>query len=150
MVRYSKVIGAAALIRDEAGALLIVKPTYRDGWLLPGGMVEPDELPKGACRREIKEEVGLELELGRLLCVDYQNRERRGVERMRFLFDGGTLTNAQTACIVLQEEELSAYAFVSPGEALEKPNPFLSRCVRHAATAEQTGETFYLEDQELT
>ena len=145
---YSKVMGAAALIQDEAGALLIVKPTYRDGWLLPGGMVEPDELPKRTCRREVKEEVGLELELSRLLCVDYQNRQRKGVERMRFLFDGGTLTQAQVGQIVLQEEELSAHTFVPSDEALEKLNPILSRCVRHALTAAQTGETFYLENQE--
>ena len=46
MKPYSKVMGAAALIRDEAGNLLIVKPTYRDGWLLPGGMVEPEETSK--------------------------------------------------------------------------------------------------------
>ena len=149
MEQHSKVMGAAALIRDETGALLIIKPTYRDGWLLPGGMVEPDELPKQTCQREIEEEVGLELEVGRLLCVDYQNKARKGVERMRFLFDGGTLTQAQAGQIVLQEEELSAHAFVSPDDALEKLNPALSRCVRHALTAAQTGETLYLENQEL-
>ena len=68
---------------------------------------------------------------------------------MRFLFDGGTLMQEQTARIVLQESELSAHAFVSPDEALDKLNPILSCCVRHALTAEQTGETFYLENQEL-
>ena len=145
---HSKAMAAAALIRDEAGALLIVKPTYRDGWLLPGGMVEPDESPKQACRREIEEEVGLELEVGRLLCVDYESKDLGGFERMRFFFGGGVITPAQTACIVLQESELSAHAFVTVSEALEKLNPFLSRRLQHALAAEQTGETLYVEDLE--
>ena len=148
MESHSKAMAAAALIRDEAGNLLIVKPTYRDGWLLPGGMVEPNESPKQACRREIKEEVGLELSVGRLLCVDYEGSDHRGAETLKFLFEAEMITQALAARIVLQESELSAHAFVSSEEALEKLNPFLSRRLRHALIAEKTGETFYLEDQE--
>ena len=148
---YGKAMAAAALIQNDAGALLIVKPNYRDGWLLPGGMVELGESPKQACRREIKEEVGLELQVGRLLCVDYQSvdyhNDQHGVESLKFLFDGGVVTRAQTASIVLQKDELSAHAFVPFAEALEKLNYFLSRRVKHALVAQQTGETFYLENQ---
>ena len=53
MEPYKKVMAAAALIQNDLGALLIVKPNYRDGWLLPGGMVELNESPKRACQREI-------------------------------------------------------------------------------------------------
>lgn len=147
MEPYKKVMAAAALIQNDLGALLIVKPNYRDGWLLPEGMVELNESPKRACQREIKEEVGLELQVGSLLCLDYQSRDRNGVESLKFLFDGGVVTKTQTASITLQEDELSAYAFVSSEEALSKLNYFPSRRVRHALTAQQTGQTFYL-DQE--
>ena len=58
------------------------------------------------------------------------------------------MTKAQTARIILQEEELSAHAFVSSEEALNHLNNPLSRCVRHALTAAQTGKTVYLENQE--
>ena len=146
MVAYQ--MAAMALIQNDAGQLLIVKPTYRDGWLLPGGMVEPNESPKRACQREVREEVGLELPVGRLLCVDYETRDQRGAESLKFVFDGGVLTRVQVTAIVLQEDELSAYMFVPFAEALKKLNAFSSRRTRHAFTAQQTGETVYLENQD--
>ncbi len=143
-------MAAAALVQNEVGDLLIVKPIYRDGWLLPGGMVELDESPKRACRREISEEVGLELPVGRLLCVDYETSDQRGTESLKFIFDGGAITQAQIAAIVLQEDELSAYMFVPLAEALNKLNAFSSRRTQQAFTAQKTGETVYLENQELS
>ena len=44
---------AGALIRDVRGRLLILKPTYKSGWTIPGGIIEADgETPWEACRRE--------------------------------------------------------------------------------------------------
>lgn len=50
-------LGAAAIITDQIGRVLLVRPTYRedDRWLLPGGVVEPGEHPHLTCRREITE-----------------------------------------------------------------------------------------------
>lgn len=39
---------AAALLLDDLGRVLLVKPTYSEGWYLPGGVIEADESP---CRR---------------------------------------------------------------------------------------------------
>ena len=36
-------IGALALIRDDENKVLLVKPTYKEGWILPGGGAEADE-----------------------------------------------------------------------------------------------------------
>jgi ADP-ribose pyrophosphatase YjhB (NUDIX family) len=47
------------LVRD--GQVLLVKPTYMDGWFFPGGGVERHETLEQAARREAKEEVGAEL-----------------------------------------------------------------------------------------
>ncbi len=144
------IMAAAALIQNDAGDLLIVKPIYRDGWLLPGGMVEPGESPKRACQREIKEEIGLEHSVGRLLCVDYETKDRRGAESLKFIFDGGIVTQAQIAKIILQEDELSAYTFAPFADALEKLNAFSSRRTERALTARKNGGTVYLENQELS
>ena len=38
-------LAAGALIRNERGEMLLVKPNYKDGWILPGGTVEAGELP---------------------------------------------------------------------------------------------------------
>ena len=51
---------AGALIFDRNGRLLIMKPTYKSGWTIPGGVMEADgESPWEACQREVREECGL-------------------------------------------------------------------------------------------
>ena len=55
-------VSAGALIFDQAGRLLILKPTYKTGWTIPGGVMEADgETPWDACRREVLEECGIEV-----------------------------------------------------------------------------------------
>ena len=50
--------GAAVLLRDGEGRVLLVEPNHRYGWALPGGTVESDlgETPRQAARRETLEE----------------------------------------------------------------------------------------------
>lgn len=105
---------AGALIFDQAGRLLILKPTYKAGWTLPGGVMEADgETPWEACRREVREECGIEVHGGRLACVDFRPRrpgrpgrpERQG--GIRFLFDCGTAGDEVLAAIRLQPEEIA-------------------------------------------
>ena len=64
---------AGALIFDGAGRLLILKPNYKKGWTIPGGQIDANgESPWDACRRETREECGLEVVRGRLVCVDFR------------------------------------------------------------------------------
>jgi ADP-ribose pyrophosphatase YjhB (NUDIX family) len=64
-------VGAAALIRDREGRILLIQQTYRrsDVWLPPGGWVGADETPREAAAREVLEEVGLRVAVGRPLAV---------------------------------------------------------------------------------
>ena len=79
---------AGALVWDRKGRLLILKPTYKSGWTIPGGEVEADgETPWEACRRETHEECGLDLRNGRLVCVDFLRPRPGRPGGMRFLFD---------------------------------------------------------------
>src|SRR5438552_6949419 len=66
-------VSAGALIFDKGGRLLILRPTYKKGWTIPGGIMEPGgETPWDACRREVREECGVEVTSGRLACVDFR------------------------------------------------------------------------------
>jgi 8-oxo-dGTP diphosphatase len=100
---------AGALIRDRHGRILLLKPTYKSGWTLPGGEMEDiGETPWQACQREVREECGLAVTTGRLACVDSRpaGKGRRG--GVRFLFDCGVLDDETLASIVLPPAELAA------------------------------------------
>jgi 8-oxo-dGTP pyrophosphatase MutT (NUDIX family) len=109
---------AGALIFDDAGRLLILKPNYKKGWTIPGGQVEPDgESPWEACRRETLEECGLEIEQGRLVCVDFLRPTPNRVGGVRFLFDCGSFADEQLAAIRLQDAEIEEHRLVDLSEA---------------------------------
>jgi 8-oxo-dGTP pyrophosphatase MutT (NUDIX family) len=51
---------ATMLLTDLADRVLVVKPTYKPDWELPGGAVEDGESPEVAAAREVVEELGLQ------------------------------------------------------------------------------------------
>lgn len=142
----SKEIVAAALITNEAGEVLIVKPEHKEGWIFPGGYVEVGEAPSSACRREILAELGIELSgVQRLLSVDYHGSSE---EYIMFIFDGGVF-NADTIASIKLPPNLLEFCFVSPAEAVKILRPNSARRLPSAlASRKQTGIA-YLENQEL-
>jgi ADP-ribose pyrophosphatase YjhB (NUDIX family) len=110
---------AGAMIFDRKHRLLILKPTYKNGWTIPGGVMEADgETPWDACRREVAEECGLQVSTARLACVDFRPPRNGKPGGLRFLFDCGVLDEASLNAIVLQPEEISEYRRVGLPEAL--------------------------------
>src|ERR1700730_7316267 len=81
---------AGALIFDRADRLLTLKPPYKSGWTIPGGVMEADgETPWEACRREVREECGIEVHRARLACMDFRRPKPGRAGGIRFLFDRG-------------------------------------------------------------
>lgn len=56
-------VGAMCFIERSDGALLLVQLSYRRRWGVPGGLLKRGEEPADAVRREVREEVGVEIEL---------------------------------------------------------------------------------------
>ncbi len=137
------VLSAAALITDPAGRPLLVKPNYRDHWSLPGGICEHGEPPHLGCAREVAEEIGLPVEPGPLLTIDWA--QPLGPElrpMMSFVFDGGTL--ADGSGIVLQAEELDAWQFTVPPDLPRFLPPYQLRRVTGGLAARAAGTLMYL------
>ena len=142
-----KVMASGALIFDAKGRLLMLKTTYRDGWIIPGGISEDRESPTKTCLREVKEELGLKIKLGQLLCVDYKPPTLKNYsdDSVQFIFHGGSLTEKQIARITLNPDEHSEFAFVPRKAALELLHPALAERLPHCLAAIKTGRSVYLE-----
>lgn len=62
------IVAVAGLVENENAEILLVKTNFR-GWECPGGQVEVGENLVDALVREVKEESGIDIEVGRLLGV---------------------------------------------------------------------------------
>ena len=143
-----KIMGAGCLFLDREGKILIVKPTYRDTWNLPGGVIEANESPRNACIREVREEIGIEIEPEQLLCIDYTSKNIEAIESLQFVFFGGILTLEQISEIKIPTDEISAYKFLPSEKALTLMSNKLSRRVNKCLAVKDRKQILYLEDQE--
>lgn len=62
-VSPSFTVGAMCFIERDDGALLLVRHSYRKRWGVPGGLLQRGECVEDGARREVLEEVGLEIVL---------------------------------------------------------------------------------------
>ncbi|MER0476915.1 NUDIX hydrolase [Streptomyces sp. Edi2] len=135
-------VGALLLIRNPAGHVLLVKPSYKVGWHLVGGGALPDEMPHLAAGREGTEETGMaNLVPGDLLITDYvpANPDTGAVEGINLVFDGGTVPDDTTITLPAakpgEEPELTDWAFVPPGQLGRYCKPYQHRRITEALAA---------------
>jgi 8-oxo-dGTP diphosphatase len=141
-----KRVSADVILRDAHGRILLVDPTYKPDWDLPGGMAEANEPPADAVRRELREELGLDLQVGDLLCVDWVSPHGPWDDLVNFIFDGGVLDERTIASLRLMDDELRAYDLFDEGQVKERLRPYVWRRVRVALEALATGRARYLQD----
>ena len=116
----SPVVGVGAVIVEDGRALIIRRANepYKGQWSIPGGRVEIGESLADALRREMREETGLDVEVGPLIEV-FERIHREG-DRVRYHFVivdylcrcvGGTLCAADDAedAVWVTSEELAHY-----------------------------------------
>lgn len=118
----TKRMGAGVLLLDEQDRLLIVEPTYKQHWEIPGGVVEQDESPLTAARREVREEIGIDLVPGklRLVGLDYMAAGGGKSEALMFVFYGGYLSGDSISRICLCAKEVRSFAFCDRQDAVRK------------------------------
>ena len=139
--------GAAGVIFfNGKKEILIVKPNYRDGWLLPGGAIDDNESPRQAAIREIKEELDLQINNLQLVCVDYKIKHDYKPEGYFFVFYGGKLSNKEIENIKLQDKELTEMKFVDMTEAKGKLMPGIVNRLDEVMVAIKNNRIVYLEN----
>lgn len=140
-----KYVAAGILIRDADHRILFVVPTYKPFLDIPGGVAEDNESPWAACDREVDEELGLPLEPGALLVVDWMPRHGVWRDSLQLVYDGGILAQDQIERIELDSGELGALRFLSIEEAIPQLRPSMARRLSVALAALREQRTLYAE-----
>jgi 8-oxo-dGTP pyrophosphatase MutT (NUDIX family) len=139
-----KRVSAAALIRDDQGRILLVDPGNKPGWDLPGGMAEANESPTAALRRELNEELGIDLHTAPLLCMDWVPPHGPWDDLLAFVFDGGIF--APDVQLRLTDGELNGYEFCDAVQVRDRLRPRAWRRTQASLRALVDGCPHYLHD----
>jgi 8-oxo-dGTP diphosphatase len=138
-----------ALITDAVGRILVVDPTYKDGFDMPGGMVHAGETQIEGLQRELSEELDLtDVPIGQLLVVDQVPAARYGRAMIVTVFHVGPLTDQQTTSLRFADGEIGAAEFLPIEEALGRLPHRLARRIKAAHAALGTGVPTALVDGE--
>jgi 8-oxo-dGTP pyrophosphatase MutT (NUDIX family) len=133
--RPRKIAAAATICRHPDGRMLVVYDRFQRMWTIPGGVVDPDEDPASAARRETWEEGGTKVETGQLLGVF----AGRWPDRLIFVFASEPTTLVEHPEPV-HGHEICEVAWLPVEQALQRLAPRIAFQVRRCL--EQPGYTW--------
>jgi 8-oxo-dGTP diphosphatase len=128
--------GAGALITSPDGRLVMCDVSYRDYLELPGGAVEAGESPPAACARECREELGVDIEVGRLLALDHQLDGGERGDSIMFVYDGGVVEDVVYRAAPTPEGRV---VLVAASDLDDVTIPRLANRIRQAIAARERG-----------
>lgn len=134
-------MAAGVLLRDKNDRIVLIEPTYKDTWEVPGGVVEAGESPWLAAERELKEELGLIRRNMPVLVVDYVPVASDGMpEGLLWIFDGGLLDETECEDLRGFDEEVKSARLLTIDEATERTKESLARRLKVALQAAQANQ----------
>lgn len=136
---------AHVLMRSPDGRVLLCETHFKPDWELPGGIVEPGETPRHGAAREVREELGIDLDVGRLLLVDWLPPYLGWEDAIELIFDGGIVPPDRLAGFTLQPSEIKRVQLVTLEQAKPLVTPVSHRRLT-IATSLPPGMMAYTED----
>lgn len=137
---------AHVLFRDDADRVLLCETTFKIDWELPGGIVEPLEPPRVGAEREIVEELGVPLPVGRLLVCDWMPPYLGWEDAIELIFDGGRLDEESLETFELGSFEIVQARFCTLDEAATLLTPLAHRRLTLACAVADGASPTYTED----
>ncbi|NKQ52924.1 NUDIX hydrolase [Amycolatopsis sp. K13G38] len=134
-----KRMSAGVLFRDSDDRVLLVEPSYKSHWEIPGGAVDAGEAPWAAARREVREELGFDRAVGRPLVIDHVPDDGHMPEGLAFIFDGGFITAAEVAALDLTDPEIISAGLFHLETTAAKLKTTLALRLAAAVEASRTG-----------
>lgn len=142
-----KRIGAGVLIVDKDQRVLLVEPTYKESWEIPGGLVELNEAPREAAKRECHEELGFDISVERLIAIDWVSDGGTSGEGLLFIYATGPV---ETSHIILPPEELRSWEWCDHEAVMARVPSHKARRLFAAIDALRHGTFIELENGFLT
>jgi 8-oxo-dGTP diphosphatase len=136
-------LASGVLFVDGGGRIFLVRKTYGNQWDIPGGYVDRGESPASACEREVREELGLDRAVRRLLIHDWAPSEAEG-DKILYIFDCGELGPDEEQ-IRLDGIEIDGTQWVAISDLAHFVIPRLARRLTSSYRAYKSGEVLYLE-----
>lgn len=131
---------AGVLFYDSDDRVLLVETSYKPSWEIPGGAVEAHETPWSTASREVREELGIDQPIGRLVVIDYVPEEGVMPEGLAFVFDGGLLTSDDVDRLNSNDPEIVSVGLYSLADAGDRLKPRLAGRIAAALEAVRVGD----------
>jgi 8-oxo-dGTP diphosphatase len=113
-------VGVGALIHDREGRILLIKRRFEPNkgrWSLPGGLLETGETLMEAARREVREELGVEIEVEELFQVSEEIiRDREAKTRFHYVLVDYLATLQPAGARITLNEESESFKWFRPLE----------------------------------
>lgn len=135
-----KRMSAGVLLHDDTDRVVLVEPSYKAQWEIPGGTVEAGEAPWHAASRELAEELGIVRGPMRLLVIDHEHTRGDGMpEGVAWMFDGGQVREEDITAIKLDGTEIVSAGLYRPDEVRRRTTSLLARRLVIALAAARHG-----------
>lgn len=127
-VRPAPIVAVGVLIANDNGEIFLAKSDKWGGrWIVPGGHLDYRELLEDCVRREVREELSVEIDNIKFVqvqdAVDASEQGYMNTYSKHFVFINYSAKLASpVGSIILDGIELQEYRFIKPQEALEKLN----------------------------